>query len=219
VKILYLGSDPSRFASEGDVTHLQLIEIVPRPIEEIEWVLADWEEYTHLLFTSKHAVSLFFSLLKSRGFAPKHSVIAVGQTTAKIAVQYGWKEPLCASSECQEGVLDLLRKMDWKSSDYILMPRSSLARGALENYCIEQNLRHQVCDLYDTIPKKVLLPDLEQFDQIFFSSPSTVKAFFSLIQKLPKRPELKAIGSVTQQNLAKAVNTISSSLGYISEMV
>jgi uroporphyrinogen-III synthase len=206
MKVLYLGSDPTRFVHEGDVTHLQIIDIIPRPFTELEWMFSDWEEYTHILFTSKHAVSIFFDLLKMKGLSLNQTIIVVGRTTAKAVENHSWTKPLCAVTESQEGILELLRKIHWHESDYILIPRSSLARGSLADFFLERNLRHQVCDLYDTISKRVDFPDLEQFDQIYFSSPSTVTAFFSQIEKLPKHPELKAIGPVTWQNLTRAIN-------------
>jgi uroporphyrinogen-III synthase len=206
MKILYLGSDPARFAGDDEVTHLQIIEIVPRKVEGLKWIFDDWEEYTHLLFTSKHAVSIFYEFMKGYGFSPKHPVIAVGQSTAKAARERGWENLFSASDESQEGLLQALKRKNWGRSEYILMPRSSLARGTLLNFLLERDIRHQVCDIYDTVPKEALLPDLEQFDQIFFSSPSTVHAFFSQIDRMPKRPKLEAIGPVTWQNLARAIN-------------
>jgi len=207
--VLYLGSDPSRFfcSAEVKITHLPLFEVVPRDytLPSLLCVLSDWHDYSHMIFTSKHAVSVLVEALTYHVLPPpkKESVvIAIGKSTAKVLEQRGWKVSFCAVEERQEGILSLLRSIEWKEESYAFYPRSSLARKSLEVFLLEREIRHQVCDLYDTVAKSVdLWPDLEAFDEIFFTSPSTVAIFFSKITALPKRPQLKAIGPITFEAL------------------
>jgi uroporphyrinogen-III synthase len=241
-KVLYLGSDPKNFletmrrsSSEElycqeytflpidskniEVKHLQIIEIKPRPYSSAGWILSDWQEYTHLLFTSKHAVSIFADLLKQQNLdassdqksarsmelLPHQMAIAVGRSTGEEICRYGWRVGACSEVENQEGVVHLLRRMRWSDSTYLLWPRSALARGVLTHFLVESGLRHQIYDLYDTHSKSVTWPDLEEFDRIYFSSPSVVRAFFAQVQQVPRRPILCAIGPVTWQNLSSAI--------------
>ncbi len=208
-KVLYLGSDPKRFFPENaEVIHFPLIEIIPRSpyLPQIVSSIADWHEYTHIVFTSKHAVEILANVLQVHRLAPHNcEIFAVGSSTARALENFGWKVSQTAQEEIQEGIVDLLRGIHWTNTSYVLLPRSALARGVIEQFLLERMLRYQICDLYDTVPRAVrVMPDLEQFDEIFFTSPSTVSAFFAQVKILPQRPILRAIGEVTLQNLARA---------------
>jgi uroporphyrinogen-III synthase len=108
---------------------------------------------------------------------------------------------IVAEEESQEGVIARLRLMDWEDDDYVLMPRSSLARSALENFFSTRGIRHQVCDLYDTRPRDLnSFPPLEGVEEIVFTSPSTVHAFRKLCPS-PPQVRLTPIGPVTAEAL------------------
>ncbi|MBS3903988.1 MAG: uroporphyrinogen-III synthase [Simkania sp.] len=209
-KILYLGSNPHWIAKDNvEVVHLQLFDIVPRSwyLPSIAVALTDWTQYTHMIFTSKHAVKILQDILPYyQLLIPQNTQrIAVGQTTAKVLEQNGWGTPWIAREERQEGIIQLLRTIEWNEDSYVLFPRSALSRGGIEQFFLERMIRYQICDLYDTYPRRIEpFPDLEEFDEILFTSPSTVAAFFSQVQTLPKRPCLRAIGEVTWQNLVRA---------------
>ena len=179
------------------------MEIVPRPFTSstLLAVLADWSAYSHILFTSKHAVAVLSDALAYHRLPPPPNdceILAIGKTTAKAIEQRGWKVTFCSLDERQEGMLEKLRLIEWKEESFAFLPRSSLARGSLETFFLDRAIRHQVSDLYDTLPKEIeKWPDLEQYDEIFFTSPSTVTIFFDQLPELPKRPQLKAIGPVT----------------------
>ncbi len=215
--VLYLGSDPSRFFSHESikVTHFPLLDIVPRSrtLPSLLAALSDWEHYSHVIFTSKHAVSVLEEALAYHKLSfpqKKAEVIAIGKSTAKLLEQHGWDVSFCAEQERQEGVLALLRLVDWKEESYVFLPRSSLARGGIENFFLERLIRYQVCDLYDPVARQMeSWPDLEQFDEIIFTSPSIVAIFFSRIIALPKHPQFKAIGPITLDALRKNLQILS----------
>jgi uroporphyrinogen-III synthase len=89
---LYLGTDPTEFEGRGCATghliHYPVIKIVPRPLNhpEIRQAFDDIDEYTHLIFTSKNAVKVFFLYLpflkKSAEDLKEKTVIAIGEVTA-----------------------------------------------------------------------------------------------------------------------------------------
>src|SRR5271167_1269331 len=101
--ILYLGTDPTQFEARGKAAghliHYPVIKIVPRPVDhpEIRQAFDDVDEYTHLIFTSKNAVKIFFDDLAFLKIYPsylksclgisvenlkKKTVIAIGHVTA-----------------------------------------------------------------------------------------------------------------------------------------
>jgi hydroxymethylbilane synthase len=204
-RVLYTGLNPKHFGK--DVTHVPLIEIVPRPFNrfDIECAFADIPDYTHIIFTSKSGVEVFFSCLKEKGYSVKDlegkEIVAIGKITAKYIEQYGVKVAKIADSETQEGIIHLLALEDLGKS-YVFLPQSSRARCSLVQSLVHRGVRHQRCDLYDTkIKIPAVKPKLENFDEIIFTSPSTVDAFQKVFGKLPKEIKLTAIGSVTRSKL------------------
>ncbi len=206
--VLYLGSDPSRYRNSEHslgkiVIHFPVIEILPRPLTQpdIRSALDDLDAYTDVIFTSKHAVIFLAHALQTLEVLSCKRVTCVGKSTAEALEARGILPSWVAKIETQEGILSGLRLWDWEGA-YVLMPRSALARGQLEHFFIERAIRYQVCDLYDTVTKQVdALPDLDQFEEIVFTSPSTVRAFAELFQHYPKSElfakKLTPIGLVT----------------------
>lgn len=214
--ILYLGTDPTQFESQGrssgHLIHYPVIKIVPRSLDhpELKQAFDDMDEYTHLIFTSKNAVTVFFShltfLKKSADALKNKKVIAIGTVTAAYLSANGLPATDISNEETQEGVVKLLSVMNLDGS-YLFMPRSSLSRPVLSNFFNERQLRYQACDLYDThsqIPHP--RPDLNLIDEIVFTSPSTVKAFMEIFGKLPQGKKCLAIGPVTKQALLSLEN-------------
>ncbi len=211
---LYLGTDPTEFEAKGraagHLIHYPVIKIVPRPIDhlEIRQVFDDIEEYTHLIFTSKNAVRVFFSHLEALKIpvenVRKKTVIAIGQVTAGYLSANGLDSHYVSKEETQEGVVHLLNGLNLDDA-YIFMPRSSLSRPVLANFFNEREIRYQACDLYDTVSQAIEpKPDLDLVDEVVFTSPSTVKAFLEIFGELPRGKKCLAIGPVTQQALVDA---------------
>lgn len=187
-KILYLGTDPSHFKGQN-VLHYPVIKIVPRTID-----ISDLSLYTHIIFTSKNAVKVFFSQVSS--LPPSLKVIAIGKVTAEHI-----QADMIAQEETQEGIINLLKHIDLKNA-YIFYPRSSLSRPVLLDFLKSQNIRHAVCDLYDTLPQQPLpLPNFNEIDEIIFTSPSTVDAFLLIFGSLPLDKKLTSIGPITEERL------------------
>ncbi len=75
--ILYLGTDPERYLQDKKdvmLIHYPVIAIIPRALDhsEVGRAYRDLSSYTHLLFTSKNAVRVFFTHLSllNRGSRP-----------------------------------------------------------------------------------------------------------------------------------------------------
>ncbi len=212
-RTLYLGTDPTEFENRGGVLghliHYPVINIVPRSRQdpEIKRAFEEMDAYTHLIFTSKNAVNVFFSLLdRSVETLKDKTVIAVGQVTAAHLCMQGLLPHFVAAQETQEGIVDLLQEMDLKGA-YFFLPRSSLSRPVLVHFFAERGIPFQACDLYDTVSQDLgPRPDLQEIDEIIFTSPSTVKGFMEIFGALPPGKKCLAIGPVTQKALQDVLN-------------
>jgi len=195
-KVLYLGLDPSHYKGGGDITHCPVIQVVPQELS-----LKELPPFTHIIFTSKSAVSLFF-----QKFDKKESiVIAIGKVTALNLESEGVIPHYVAQEETQEGILSLLDTLNLHNA-YFLLPRSSLSRPLLVNYLEKKKIKYLALDLYHTVPLECKLPDLNLFDEIVFTSPSTVYSFFDRVSELPKGKKWRAIGPVTSNVLHSMIH-------------
>jgi uroporphyrinogen-III synthase len=155
---------------------------------------------THFLFTSRSAVKHWFSLssVKSQVLA---QVLAVGPGTA-AALQERGIEAIAATQATQEGMVELLKTMDLENA-FIFWPRSALARPVIEDFLKKIKVPFYALDLYETKwqrPEPV--PNLEDFDEIVFTSPTTVDAFLKIFGAIPKDKKLTPIGPVTEAALS-----------------
>lgn len=193
-KVLYLGTDPSRFGRA--VVHCPLIEIKPLPL-----IVHNVEALTHVILTSPNAARILASQMPLQN----KQLLAIGVGTQETLKQIGLPCHATATPETQEGMIALLENMVLRDS-YLFYPRSSRARPLLADYLKAAGIKHQICDLYETIYlKPEPLPALEEFDEIVFTSPSTVQAFLHLYGSLPKNKKLTCIGPITEQFKIRSV--------------
>ncbi len=210
-RILYLGLDPTHYQAQkdGQITHWPIIRIVPRPLTDpsIQHALAAFDNYSHVIFTSKSAVAILHDYLNRFGI-PLESwaakmTLAVGQVTAKHLGGYGIKASIVSQEETAEGLLNELQQLPLKQA-HLFWPHSAQARSVIRDFFIDQGIRYTACPLYDTetyVPGS--LPNLSAFDEIVFTSPSTIKAFLEIFGQLPTHLLLTSIGPVTASFLAK----------------
>ncbi len=207
-KVLYLGTQPYK-QLDAEVVHHPLIEIIPRDFSSfsITSMFQDIKDYTHLLLTSQHAVETFFKALSffeipTSVLSKKHFIV-IGESTHGALKSYGDYFIGVAKNPTQEGVMDYIDQIDCENG-YFFYPRSSLARPTLSCYLRVRKLRHQVCDIYDS--KKIEIQkeiDISKFDEIIFTSPSIVRAFFDQVSYVPSYVKLTSIGPITEQALVK----------------
>lgn len=191
---LYCGTEmPDRF-SKQTCLHYPLIEIIPRPFDKN--LISYLGKCSHLIFTSKHAVDIFFQGLQDIPIL-SHTCLVIGISTAKRLLSYGSFSLKIASPSTQEGMIALLEK---ETPSAVLYPRSSLARPLLAQYLQSKSYPHLTFDLYDTLEKTLVNPPcLEAFDEVILTSPSVVRAFFSQFKKIPKDLKILCEGPITQE--------------------
>jgi uroporphyrinogen-III synthase len=123
--------------------------------------------------------------------------IATGPFTAEALRKKG-VDPLVAKKSTQEGIIDLIAEMD----GYFFLPRSKLARPILSDYFTRKKVPFYSLDLYDIVFQKLEpIPNLDDFDEIVFTSPSTVEGFLQIFGKIPKDKKLTTIGPITEKAL------------------
>lgn len=190
-RILYFGLDPTRYQRDpmDEVVHLPLIRTEPRPFEEVKNALS--LSSTHVLFTSRMAVTYYFDYHGPRD----KPFLCIGEGTAARLVEYGIEAEAVAELPQAEGVLALLKERGLKT---VLYPHSAQARPLLPDY-----LGEHAFPLYDVLPNTVTLPDLELFDRLVFTSPSTVEVFHALSTTFFPQEKCEAIGPITQNGLNK----------------
>lgn len=202
-KVLYLGLDPSRYLSSAEVVHCPVIEIAPRPFAaEVEFAFRSLSTFSHVLFTSRSAVSIYVDYCKKAGYAlpTQPTYLSIGQATAAFLEEVGLKPAHTAKEETAEGVIALLKTLPLEGS-YLFFPRSAQGRTLIQSYLQEAAIRCWSIDLYDTRPRTVPLPELSSFDLFVFTSPSTVDAFFHLAGCLPPIEKCSALGPITRKKI------------------
>jgi hydroxymethylbilane synthase len=210
-KILYTGLELPPHYYLKRVVHCPLIEVKARPKTEkgIVQVLNGFGSYSHLIFTSKSAASIFVDYAISFGLGleafKSKTVIAVGQATGRRLRTLGLVPNLIAEEETAEGVVDLMAGCGLrKESDKVLWPHAAQARPVIANWLKDQAIPYDECILYDTLTRHPeVTPDLNHFDEVVFTSPSTVEAFKTLYGAIPKTSNLKftPIGPITKKFL------------------
>lgn len=215
-KILYLGLDLTNFKTIGEVTHCPLIQIVPRPLSDpsIQDALKHFKEYTHVVVTSKSTVDILKDYLPASGISlgewSVKSTFAVGKATAKHLEACGITPYLIAGEETSEGLLHELEQIDLNNAQFF-WPHSARSLPVIENFFKAHAICYTACILYDTstrIPPK--LPDLQEYDEIVFTSPSTIDAFLEVFGNFPSHARLTMIGPVTARHLGDVMSLFSS---------
>lgn len=185
MRILYLGLNPKPGTFHYPVIRTEYCG-------KIDGALALWPQFTHIIFTSQTTVQYW------PGPWDKQT-IAIGPATA-AALQRRGLVPIVAPEATQEGIIDLIAKI----KGYFFLPRSRLARSALTDFMEERKIPFLALDLYDTVFQRLdPVPNLDDFDEIVFTSPSTVEGFLRIFNALPKNKKLTPIGPVTERALLK----------------
>ncbi len=178
--------------------HCPIIQIVPRTE-----ALSFSPSFTHIIFTSKSAVQIYCAQKGPKSLTHK-TVICVGEKTAKKLRGYGVEVDAIAQTETAEGVVELLDTFDLSGSK-VFWPHSSGSRTVLTDYFSKKGIAFTEEVIYDTIPLEPAgLPS--EFEELIFTSPSTVDAYLNYFGKLPEDVTLTPIGPVTADYLKTKIN-------------
>lgn len=181
-----------------------LIELLQEPLTPSFFqILQAGLRLDSLLFTSKHAVYCFFSLLKLLDIPLfMHTAFSVGaSTTAALRSYIPDMKIHTAKEEQQEGILLAIQK---ELPTNLFWPRSMDARPFLAQKLREEKISCIELPLYRPVHIKKTLP-LNDGDGIFFSSPSSVDAFFAC-HPHPMNLAFYSIGAITKGKIKEILN-------------
>ncbi|MCH9622129.1 MAG: hypothetical protein S4CHLAM20_15640 [Chlamydiia bacterium] len=206
-KIIYTGIDPTGYVQDSNVLHFPLISLEMRCLQtsEIKEIFSKIFSYTHILFTSKYAVQAFFFFMKELNIPKEHLdpvfLLAIGRTTLKALENEGVYVGYVGSDETEEGVIRLLETFDLEDSK-ILLPQAAMAKPKLIHYLVEKGIGYEVVILYDLLKEAPYSKiNLKDFDEIIFTSPVAVDAFFEVYEDLPTTMEVHCLGLMTRCRL------------------
>jgi len=191
MRSLYTGLNPP----DSEVVHCPFIRIVPHPPQTEMYERLP--HITHLIFTSKTSVDLFFRYLPKTCDLDHKTFFAVGRVTKSYLEKHGIKEVMSPRAETAEGLVELIDSCNLSKPKF-LWPHSALSRPVISDSCTPL-FEYILYDTISIIPDP--LPNLDNFDEIIFTSPSTVEGFVKAYGSLPKDKVLTPIGPITAKAL------------------
>jgi uroporphyrinogen III methyltransferase/synthase len=191
-RVLYTGIEVTHIHREvpAKLVHVPFISVRALP-NRPPWgeVRAD-----AVFIASRSAARFFFA----RYLECDADILAMGAETARAIASLGRAVNHVSPFPESEAAAEWLKSLSYAS---VLYPCSSLSDNALHRLPNVRALR-----LYETVPTVPTVqpkPDLGGYDGVFFSSPSTVRAFFAHYGELPPHLAAWAQGKHTANELAK----------------
>lgn len=204
-----------KLEKEGAVPILfPTIKTVPVVETEYESELKKLPVYDWIIFTSANSVKYFFALLEKYGLMLPASlkVAAIGAATASALNKKGIEVDLQPEKAVGESLVEAFSALDLRAKK-ILFPRAKIARELVAEELAQMGAEVKVLVVYQTIPCTDYLENfLKEFEKgvdiVTFTSASTAKNFFHLLEDKVDRERLKrlkivCIGPVTAEAVAE----------------
>ena len=207
-KILFTGLSKERFFIKGSYFHLPLIKIEPMDdYGEFDNYLKNISDYDWVIFASRYSAEYFFKRLESVGFDSRTlngiKIAAVGNSTKNRLLDFGIKADLVPQKESSKGLIEEFKKIDLKSKK-IFLPRSDISDKGLENELKRLGARVTSSFAYrNVVPDDLPDLDLRNFNEIIFTSPSTVRNFKKRYKRVPKKVKIRSIGDMTLREIKR----------------
>lgn len=187
--VLYTGLEITHVHREvpARLVHVPFIAVKPREN------LPPWEEVRAeaVFFASRSAARFFIARYPDFRADP----IAMGADTARVIEAFGRSVKHISPFPESGAAAEWLGGLPYRS---VLYPCSSLSDNAVH---LLQRVR--TLELYDTVPTRNPKPELAGFDGVFFSSASTVRAFFGHYGNFPPHLAAWAQGKHTASEIIK----------------
>lgn len=207
--------------SEG--LRLHGAEVIEAPAIRIE-PPEDWQpldraiesigRYDWVLFTSVNGVEPFVGRLRAAGRdiseLERIQIAAIGPATSAALEAQGLRADVVPERFIAEEVFEALRRHSKLAGCRALLPRADIAREALPELLRKEGVEVDVVIAYRTIPAReeilggVALVHQDKIDVVTFTSGSTVRSFFSVIdnkESLRGRFIPASIGPITSRAL------------------
>ncbi|MEH7387741.1 uroporphyrinogen-III synthase [Bacillus sp. JJ1521] len=165
----------------------------PKDSSFIESTIKNLHTYEWLIFTSKNGVDYFFDYYdqvveKDNQKIPMPKIAVVGTKTEKALLVKGYKPELVPDEFIAEGLFESLQPYVKKGVRFLLA-RGNLSRSYLVDELTKQGAFATDLIVYETAgdshEKERLLELLQakKIDIITFTSPSTVKQFYKMVEQ------------------------------------
>ena len=201
-RVLFTGLSEERYFEDKSYFHLPLIEI--KPLEDysnFDCYIRNIGKFDWIVFASRFGVLYFFERLKKLGLDARAlnniNIACVGNSTANRLLDFGVLTDLVPKNESSKGLIEEFKNVGLKGTR-VFLPRSDISdKGlgkALENLgaiCATSAAYKNV------LPRDLPELDLKFFDEIIFTSPSTVRNFKKRYGKLTRKVKIRCIGGVT----------------------
>jgi uroporphyrinogen III methyltransferase / synthase len=205
-KVLVTGTNPARYEYLGQVVHTPLIEI--QPLKDYSFVaerLPKKNDFDWIIFTSKHAVRYFLQAFTDNDLDIRwlagSKIISIGAATSRELKANRLRVDLQAEKETTTGIIDLFIERNLKGSR-VLLPCSELSTDELPDYLESIGFKVMPLIVYRNLqPEDPQFVDLDDIDIVVFSSPSGVKNFKSIYQKMPGHIRIITSGEITEKAL------------------
>ncbi len=214
-RTLFTGTNPIRENQQDEWLHHPLIEI--RKIEknrQLREAIKSINQFQWIIFTSRYTVQFFFEELKALQLDARHlagvKIAAVGKVSAAQLAQYGISADLIPEEESSEGLLAAIMQQQIAPSK-VLIPRSDLGLAVLPQGLEHLGWKVQAIPVYhNVLPHNVQAVNIDHFEQIIFTSPSTVSNFLQLYGHFPAGKQYTFRGNETRKRFeALSKNPIS----------
>lgn len=201
-RILFTGLSDKRYFLRDNFVHLPLIKIEPLTDYSVfDAHLLNICSFDWVVFGSRYGVEYFFKRLKVLGkdirdLADLRFAVVGGSTKNKL-LEFGIIADIVPELESSQGLLQTFNKERLEGKK-IFLPRSDLSDKGLEKGLRQLGAEVISCVAYRNVMPSDL-PDIElgSFDEIYFTSPSTVRNFKRRYKKIPASVKIRCIGDVT----------------------
>lgn len=205
---LFTGLHVSDFKEEGICVHSPMIAIEPLPMNpQIKAELEAIGSYDRIVFTSRYAVQHFFDRLMELGLDARSlslvKITSIGETTSKALRDKGILAPPELAEDSSHGLVQWFATQAL-APERILIPRSALGLSVLPDGLT--GLGHKVTALpvYNTVmPDNIIRHNLDEFDGVVFTSPSTVDNFIRFYGQVPQHLKVLTRGRETLKRVGE----------------
>ncbi len=168
-------------------------------------ILKHFHLFKNLVFTSKHAVRIFFDILKKENLqlSAEVKIFSTSGETQNTLKKYGYTPTLSAPSAAPLAQL-MVSEADLSEGVYFIA--GTLSLSILPNFLLKNDIKFQTITVYETVKKALMHPLSERspmdsnFDALAFFSLSAVDAFL-MKNTIPEFTPIFTLGNTTAQYL------------------
>ena len=208
--ILVTGTQKEHFETLGKVIHQPLIEITRTSETGLLQKINDLKQFDWLFFTSRYSVKFFFETLRNAGKDSRYlhhlQIASVGRVTSEALKTEGILPDLQPADESSEGLLQLMQEKGIQPGK-VFIPRSELGLPVIPVGLKALGWEVETFATYtNKMPENTVALDLEDIEQIMFSSPSCVTNFLKLYGAFPANIEFIFRGKETEKRFNQLKN-------------